>query len=98
MDGSGTTGPVIGEASWVGAWMHFTPEGQGTLGEASVPINYSFTSAIPRPNTTGFGSMHAGGCHFLMGDGSVRFLNQNIDMNTYRQLSRIADGAVVGEF
>ncbi len=33
-----------------------------------------------------------------MGDGSVRFLNQNIDMNTYRQLSRIADGAVVGEF
>ena len=33
-----------------------------------------------------------------MGDGSTRFINQNIDMNTYRALSRIADGSVIGDF
>ena len=89
----------MGDASWVGATDDTGPYGQGVaLGEASVPINAFFTSTTPRPGTTGFGSMHTGGCHFLMGDGGVRFINQNVDMNTYRKLSRIADGAVVGDF
>jgi prepilin-type processing-associated H-X9-DG protein len=95
-----TSGPVLlyGDATWVGV------DGSGyysagmVLGESSVPINAFFTSSTPRPSTSGFGSMHGGGSHFLMGDGAVRFINQNIDMNTYRQLSRVADGAVVGEF
>ncbi|WP_010584247.1 DUF1559 domain-containing protein [Schlesneria paludicola] len=46
----------------------------------------------------GFGSRHSGGTHFLMGDGSVRFLNENLDAQTYGRLSTISDGAVVGEF
>ena len=46
----------------------------------------------------GFSSLHAGGAHFLMGDGSVRFLNENVDNQTYGRLSTVNDGAVVGEF
>ena len=30
-----------------------------------------------------FGSYHPGGCHFLLGDGSVRFLVEDIDRDTY---------------
>tara|TARA_R110002111_G_scaffold262289_1_gene337838 strand:- start:124660 stop:125544 length:885 start_codon:yes stop_codon:yes gene_type:complete len=42
-----------------------------------------------------FTSSHTGGVHFLMGDGAVRFLSDNIDLNTYRDLGYISDGNVV---
>tara|TARA_R110002095_G_scaffold215334_1_gene209159 strand:+ start:508 stop:1512 length:1005 start_codon:yes stop_codon:yes gene_type:complete len=44
------------------------------------------------------GSMHVGGLHILMGDGAVRFLSDNIDFTTRRDLSSIGDGRVIGEF
>jgi prepilin-type N-terminal cleavage/methylation domain-containing protein len=44
------------------------------------------------------GSYHAGGCHAVMGDGSVRFLSENIHHPTQQNLASIADGAVLGEF
>lgn len=46
----------------------------------------------------GFRSRHTGGAHFLMCDGSVRFLSQNLDGVTYRRLGGRADGAIVGDF
>lgn len=45
-----------------------------------------------------FGSMHTGGCHFGLADGSVQFISQSIDVNTYRFLSIRNDGQVVGSF
>jgi prepilin-type N-terminal cleavage/methylation domain-containing protein/prepilin-type processing-associated H-X9-DG protein len=51
-----------------------------------------------RGQTTGFGSMHSGGAAFLMGDGSVRFVHDQIDVMTYRRLGWIDDGQPVGEF
>lgn len=44
------------------------------------------------------GSWHAGGAQFLMGDGSVRFLSENMDMPTYQGLSTRAGGEVLGDF
>ena len=46
----------------------------------------------------GFKSKHQGGAHFLMGDGTVRFINQNLDYQTYQRLGGRTDGRVVGEF
>jgi len=40
-----------------------------------------------------FGSYHTGGANFLMGDGSVRFIQNSIDLNTFRQLGAMNDGA-----
>ncbi|MDZ4686429.1 MAG: DUF1559 domain-containing protein [Planctomycetaceae bacterium] len=59
-----------------------------------------------------FHSTHVGGGHFLMGDGAVRFLSENIDNTAtgysaavvngpygiYQRLAAINDGQVVGEF
>lgn len=45
-----------------------------------------------------FSSPHVGGCHFLMGDGKVRFISENINGDTYTWLAGINDGRVIGEF
>ena len=44
------------------------------------------------------GSMHTGGMQVLLGDGSVRFISENLDGTTRRRLGLIADGEQVGEF
>lgn len=47
----------------------------------------------------GFRSRHVGGAHFLLVDGTVRFLSENIDhAGTYQRLGGRADGKVVGDF
>ena len=46
----------------------------------------------------GFSSAHEGGAQFLLADGAVRFLSENIDMTLYRNLSCLQDGNVIGEF
>jgi prepilin-type processing-associated H-X9-DG protein len=42
--------------------------------------------------------MHTGGMQALLGDGSVRFISENIDATTRQRLAYIADGNVIGEF
>jgi len=44
------------------------------------------------------GSWHVGGAHFVFGDGSVRFMSENMHMPTYQAVSTRKDGEVVGEF
>jgi len=47
----------------------------------------------------GFGSEHVGGGHFLMGDGAVRFISDNISFSdVFQPLNRIKDAKIVGEF
>jgi prepilin-type processing-associated H-X9-DG protein len=50
------------------------------------------------PNQQGFSSLHPGGAHFALCDGSARFLSENLDIATFRNLGTIAGGEVVGEF
>ena len=46
----------------------------------------------------GFKSMHVGGAHFTLCDGSVRFISENVDYMTYQRLGDRRDGQVVGDF
>jgi len=67
------------------------------------PLNYFI---FPEEETTikndqwqaarGFKSLHPGGAHFVMADGSVHFVNESIDSTIYRGLSTRNGGETVG--
>jgi prepilin-type N-terminal cleavage/methylation domain-containing protein len=49
-------------------------------------------------NWASAGSNHVGGCHILLGDGAVRFVSENIDLQTQLRIHRMRDGQTVGNF
>ena len=58
------------------------------------PDSVWFAVSMPQ----GFSSSHTGGCNVAMGDASVRFVSENIDINTYRSLGSRNDGASLQDF
>jgi len=65
-------------------WL--TADGSGSPGTKSNDCNSALVSA------------HKGGVQILLADGSVRFLSENINMQTARNLANKDDGNVLGEF
>ena len=49
-------------------------------------------------STRGFSSFHPGGAHFLMCDGSVHLVSENIHLATYQQLGQRDDNQPAGGF
>jgi prepilin-type N-terminal cleavage/methylation domain-containing protein len=84
------------------AWTH---SGNGLI-STLVPINYDSCYEDGRncastdwTASLGFKSPHPGGAHVVMGDASVHFLPDAVDMLMYNRLGGKADGgAISGEF
>ena len=80
------------------AWWWFNH----TTATCGVPLNYyqknTAITFTDWPNNYSFASQHVGGAHFLLGDGTVRFLSENIDINLYYNLASIDGQEVVGNF
>ncbi|APZ96511.1 DUF1559 domain-containing protein [Fuerstiella marisgermanici] len=87
-----TCPPLAGESRW-GAhrWAPGYP-GVG-LGSTSGDFNVNLNA-----NRETWRSDHVGGAQFLLGDGSCRFVSENINAETLDNLAARADGNVVGEF
>jgi len=87
-------------------WLWFN----GSTATAGIPLNSrAFCSAatgVPREiglnncwgdwnNNYSFMSRHVGGAHFLMTDGAVKFISDNINLQLYRGLATISNGETV---
>lgn len=87
---------AIGHGTWIGVPDFASTSGLAMLlGDTSIKIN---AGAKQQAQTTGLGSDHSSGSHFLLADGSVRYVSENINIQTYRDLSTIDDGRVLGDF
>lgn len=96
LDGASNTfaiGEAVPEWSWHTWWYWFN----AATATCAVPLNYW---RIPEDTLDdwfynySFMSRHPGGGHFAMGDGSVRFVADGIDLELYRALATIQGGEV----
>lgn len=89
-----------------GAWSDWTtavhflrPITPGSCNKDYPPCNrVKGTCVINCNNKWNLYSFHTGGTHTLLGDGSVRFLSQNIDASIFGRLLIMDDGLTIGEF
>ena len=70
----------------VGFNSQLTPDGSGSPGTRVNDCNTPIQSA------------HPGGANILLGDGSVRFISETVELQTLRNLANRDDGNVLGEF
>jgi len=102
LDGTSNTA-LVGERYFKGGDRYYfhtgTPNGQqryhefaGSLGAAFNPVG---TDRFARH---AFSSLHPGGVQFCLGDGSVRFISENVNQDIRKALGTRAGGEVIGEF
>ena len=93
-----------------GSWWHYNHTGNAHASTAVPMNNMNTCTGNPNPSNPtctssnqwnwawGFRSNHKGGAHFLMADGTVRFINQSLNYDTYQRLGGRADSKPVGDF
>lgn len=80
---------LINRPWWVGSHVQYGYSAKNV----TYPINTDPVGNVR--NDVPFGSLHPGGCHFAMADGSVQFVNENIEMRVlYYFASRQAEEVV----
>ena len=79
---------------------HQNRGGSAALGLIGRGLNFDSTQACNNlwDIKSMFHSLHTGGAQFVLGDGAVRFISENIDLGLLRNLAHRDDGNVVGEF
>lgn len=89
---------------WQTAGGHLRLAGATTLGAAMYtgpvfPINSPGIGlgTSPHVSDASFGSKHVGGAQFLFTDGAVRFLSENMSMNTYADLAGRNEGQAIND-
>ena len=97
-----TTTMFIGEhqtriaANWFYTWAGVIAGGDNPivriLGDTDVTPNHDSV------HIGEFASYHSGGAQFTMGDGSVHFINSNIDLGIYRSLTSLDGHETVSDF
>jgi len=91
--GERVTRPALG---WHSTWVGRVAEGEEAFQRVLGSLDH--VPNDPVAHFDDFSSQHEGGSQFLLGDGHVRFISENIDKGVYQSLGTIRGGEVVGEF
>jgi prepilin-type N-terminal cleavage/methylation domain-containing protein len=98
-DGTSNT-IMLGEV--IGAWCRWQDWGHQSWATMAHPVNWrnnDFLAGLWTHDSHAdcilFRSMHEGGAHFTLGDGSVHFISENIDGATWRNLGDKSDNQPV---
>jgi prepilin-type N-terminal cleavage/methylation domain-containing protein len=102
-NGIGQTWSCVGHVSGASVYFAYAGTGNGKLNDWKTPpawLTWATDQNIPGTSISWANpaSTHTGGLHVLMGDGTVRFLSENISYVTVNRLGFISDGQPVGEF
>ncbi|QDT63329.1 DUF1559 domain-containing protein [Calycomorphotria hydatis] len=95
---------LMGEIKPEWTWWGSVFSGNVVISLFNLKINSQYLQNTIDSNTpswgdgTGHASHHVGGAQFLLVDGSVQFISENVDYETYCHLGDKADGAVVNGF
>ncbi len=86
-----------------GAGLHTCCHGYTPRGDVRFTINGRYNTGAPTAPAFqyawGMGSHHVGGAHFVLGDGSVRFISENVSyVDIFQWLNRPGDRTILGEF
>jgi prepilin-type N-terminal cleavage/methylation domain-containing protein/prepilin-type processing-associated H-X9-DG protein len=73
------------------------PYANGGYGTCAIPPNYTNDDPGAWPNTHSFRSQHPGVLNFAFADGSVRTLNDSIELRVYRALATRAGKETIGD-
>jgi len=90
------------------AWWSTSALWAATTGPMNYPINIAgcpgngstigCNTISDRATAIAFKSLHVGGAQFLLGDGGVRFITENIDYDNYQRLGDRRDNKSVADF
>lgn len=84
------------------SWYAFVDDGATCGGCAYKGVIYApnvyYVGLTAGHTNTSLKSQHVGGIHGLLADGSVRFINENINLSILTAIADVADGAVTGDF
>ncbi|MBA4188711.1 MAG: prepilin-type cleavage/methylation domain-containing protein [Planctomycetaceae bacterium] len=100
-DGTSNT-IMLGELSWNNettgtryrSWLRGCDTAEVCAGAKNI-TNAMNSPSIATFNDIAMGSMHTGGANFCMGDGSIRFLRDQIPLVTYKALASMNGGEII---
>jgi len=77
------------------SWIRGNHGGVSACKNVTYPINSTNYNGSNNFNHISFASQHPGGVHFALGDASVQFVSESIDMAIYQCMASMNEGAVV---